>query len=73
MDAWPSCFIFMGHESAPFGQHDIVAVATPAVLVNANTATPIPSDKTVKTVNMAMELEGLSFALTNSTDNKGAA
>ena len=33
----------------------------------------VPPHVSLKSVNMAMELEGLSFALTNSTTNQGAA
>ena len=36
-----------------------------AILNFAPTQLQVPNDVTVKTVNMAMELEGLSFALTN--------
>ena len=36
-----------------------------AILNFAPTQLQVPADVTVKTVNMAMELEGLSFALTN--------
>ena len=43
----------------------IVATGIKAVLNFAPTQLQAPSDVTVKTVNMAMELEGLSFALTN--------
>ena len=43
----------------------IVATGIKAVLNFAPTQLQAPADVTVKTVNMAMELEGLSFALTN--------
>ena len=33
----------------------------------------VPSNISLKTVNMAMELEGLSFALTNMATDAGAA
>jgi redox-sensing transcriptional repressor len=36
-----------------------------AILNFAPTQLQAPADVTVKTVNMAMELEGLSYALTN--------
>ena len=36
-----------------------------AILNFAPVQLQVPADVTVKTVNMAMELEGLSFALTN--------
>jgi redox-sensing transcriptional repressor len=43
----------------------IVKAGVKAVLNFAPTQLQAPADVTVKTVNMAMELEGLSFALTN--------
>ncbi len=43
----------------------IVKTGIKAILNFAPTQLQAPSDVTVKTVNMAMELEGLSFALTN--------
>lgn len=43
----------------------IVKTGVKAVLNFAPTQLHAPADVTVKTVNMAMELEGLSFALTN--------
>ena len=43
----------------------VVRAGVKAVLNFAPTQLQAPSDVTVKTVNMAMELEGLSFALTN--------
>jgi redox-sensing transcriptional repressor len=43
----------------------IVKTGVKAVLNFAPTQLQAPADVTVKTVNMAMELEGLSFALTN--------
>ena len=43
----------------------VVAAGIKAVLNFAPSQLHAPSDVTVKTVNMAMELEGLSFALTN--------
>jgi redox-sensing transcriptional repressor len=43
----------------------VVRAGIKAVLNFAPTQLQVPSDVTVKTVNMAMELESLSFALTN--------
>lgn len=43
----------------------VVKVGIKAILNFAPTQLQAPHDVTVKTVNMAMELEGLSFALTN--------
>lgn len=43
----------------------LVACGVKAILNFAPTQLQVPSDVTVKTVNMAMELEGLSFALTS--------
>lgn len=43
----------------------VVRAGIKAILNFAPTQLQSPSDVTVKTVNMAMELEGLSFALTN--------
>ncbi len=43
----------------------VVKVGVKAILNFAPTQLQAPADVTVKTVNMAMELEGLSFALTN--------
>lgn len=43
----------------------VVRAGIKAVLNFAPTQLQVPPDVTVKTVNMAMELEGLSFALTN--------
>ena len=43
----------------------VVAAGVKAVLNFAPTQLQAPADVTVKTVNMAMELEGLSFALSN--------
>ena len=43
----------------------VVKTGIKAILNFAPTQLQAPSDVTVKTVNMAMELEGLSFALTN--------
>ena len=46
----------------------IVKTGIKAVLNFAPTQLQAPTDVTVKTVNMAMELEGLSYALTNRGD-----
>lgn len=43
----------------------VVKAGIKAILNFAPTQLHVPNDVTVKTVNMAMELEGLSFALTN--------
>jgi redox-sensing transcriptional repressor len=43
----------------------VVKAGVKAILNFAPTQLQAPSDVAVKTVNMAMELEGLSFALTN--------
>ena len=43
----------------------IVRAGIKAILNFAPAQIQVPSDVTLKTVNMAMELEGLSFALTN--------
>ena len=43
----------------------VVRAGIKAILNFAPTQIQVPNDVTVKTVNMAMELEGLSFALTN--------
>ena len=43
----------------------IVKAGIKAILNFAPTQLQVPPDVTVKTVNMAMELEGLSFALSN--------
>src|SRR3954471_20150458 len=43
----------------------VVRAGVKAILNFAPTQLQAPADVTVKTVNMAMELEGLSFALTN--------
>ena len=43
----------------------VVKAGMKAILNFAPTQLHSPADVTIKTVNMAMELEGLSFALTN--------
>ena len=45
--------------------HRVVKTGINAILNFAPTQLQVPADVTVKTVNMAMELEGLSYALTN--------
>jgi redox-sensing transcriptional repressor len=57
-------------ESAQAVVDRVVAAGIRAVLNFAPTKLRVPADVTVKTVNMAMELEGLSYALVN--DARGA-
>ena len=51
----------------------IIAAGIRAILNFAPAQIQVPSNVSLKTVNMAMELEGLSFALTNMNADKGAA
>jgi redox-sensing transcriptional repressor len=51
----------------------IVAAGIRAILNFAPAQLHVPSNVSLKTVNMAMELEGLSFALTNMVPDRGAA
>jgi redox-sensing transcriptional repressor len=51
----------------------IVAAGIRAILNFAPTQVTVPPNVSIKSVNMAMELEGLSFALTNSVSERGAA
>lgn len=51
----------------------IIKAGIRAILNFAPAQLQVPSHISVKTVNMAMELEGLSFALTNMGADKGAA
>ena len=51
----------------------IVAAGIRAILNFAPTPIQVPANVSLKTVNMAMELEGLSFALTNMVPDRGAA
>jgi redox-sensing transcriptional repressor len=51
----------------------ITTMGIRAILNFAPTQIAVPAHVTLKSVNMAMELEGLSFALTNPVQNKGAA
>jgi redox-sensing transcriptional repressor len=52
-------------ESAPQVVKSIVDAGIKAILSFAPTQLNVPSDVTVRAVNMAIELEGLSFALSN--------
>lgn len=52
-------------ESAQLVVDRVVRAGVKAVLNFAPTQIQVPTDVTLKTVNMAMELEGLSFALSN--------
>lgn len=51
----------------------IVAAGIRAILNFAPAPLHVPPNVSLKTVNMAMELEGLSFALTNGIPDRGAA
>lgn len=51
----------------------IIKAGIRAILNFAPAQLHVPADVSIKTVNMAMELEGLSFALTNMNADKGAA
>lgn len=51
----------------------IIKAGIRAILNFAPAQLQVPPNVSVKTVNMAMELEGLSFALTNMGADKGAA
>lgn len=51
----------------------VVGAGIRAILNFAPTQLHVPADVSLKTVNMAMELEGLSFALTNAMTSRGAA
>ena len=55
-------------ESTPGVVKQIVRAGIKAILNFAPVQLSVPSDVTVRNVNMAMELEGLSFALTNRGD-----
>jgi len=46
----------------------VVRAGIKAILNFAPVQLSVPSDVTVRNVNMAMELEGLSFALSNRGD-----
>ncbi|HWL40692.1 MAG TPA: redox-sensing transcriptional repressor Rex [Gemmatimonadaceae bacterium] len=52
-------------ESTPAVVKQVVRAGIKAILNFAPVQLSVPSDVTVRNVNMAMELEGLSFALTN--------
>lgn len=51
----------------------IIGAGIRAILNFAPAQIQVPSNVSLKTVNMAMELEGLSYALTNMMTDKGAA
>ena len=51
----------------------VVKAGVRAILNFAPAQLHVPTDVSLKSVNMAMELEGLSFALTNSLTSRGAA
>jgi redox-sensing transcriptional repressor len=51
----------------------IIAAGIRAILNFAPVQIHVPANVSLKTVNMAMELEGLSFALTNMVPDRGAA
>ncbi len=51
----------------------LVEAGVRAILNFAPAHVTVPSHVTLKSVNMAMELEGLSFALTNNYSDRGAA
>jgi len=55
-------------ESTPAVVKQVVRAGIKAILNFAPVQLSVPSDVTVRNVNMAMELEGLSFALTNRGD-----
>jgi redox-sensing transcriptional repressor len=50
-----------------------IAAGIRAILNFAPAQLHVPADVSLKSVNMAMELEGLSFALTNAMTSRGAA
>ncbi len=52
-------------DSAPLVAKSVVGAGIKAILSFAPTQLNVPADVTVRAVNMAMELEGLSFALSN--------
>ena len=51
----------------------VVGAGIRAILNFAPAQLHVPADVSLKSVNMAMELEGLSFALTNALTSRGAA
>jgi redox-sensing transcriptional repressor len=55
-------------ENAPAVVKQVVRAGIKAILNFAPVQLSVPSDVTVRDVNMAMELEGLSFALSNRGD-----
>ena len=64
-DAPDIAVVTVPSESAQGVVDRVVKAGIRAILNFAPTQIQVPGDVTVKTVNMAMELEGLSFALTN--------
>ncbi len=57
-------------ESAQLIVDSLVAAGMKAILSFAPTQLTAPADVTLRTVNMAMELEGLTFALTSRTPER---
>ena len=55
-------------ESTPAVVKQVVRAGIKAILNFAPVQLSVPSDVTVRNVNMAMELEGLSFALSNRSE-----
>ncbi|HEV7594512.1 MAG TPA: Gfo/Idh/MocA family oxidoreductase, partial [Gemmatimonadaceae bacterium] len=55
-------------ENAPAVVKQVVRAGIKAILNFAPVQLSVPADVTVRNVNMAMELEGLSFALRNRAD-----
>jgi len=55
-------------ENAPAVVKQVVRAGIKAVLNFAPVQLSVPADVTVRNVNMAMELEGLSFALRNRAE-----
>ena len=55
-------------ESTAVVVKQVVRAGIKAILNFAPVQISVPPDVTVRTVNMAMELEGLSFALSNRSD-----
>ena len=55
-------------ESTPSVVKQVVRAGIKAILNFAPIQLSVPADVTVRTVNMAMELEGLSFALANRAE-----
>jgi redox-sensing transcriptional repressor len=55
-------------ETTPGVVKQVVRAGIKAILNFAPIQIAVPADVTVRTVNMAMELEGLSFALSNRAE-----